>query len=103
MNPRLRAIMLLLFADPVLRTTGVAAQTQMLAAMQDTTWTRHDGAPLGIGTMAIGPDHLLYVATFSSIFRFDGAVFEPVLVPGVEVTSSVRGLFSYRAIFAYAI
>ena len=76
-----------------MRMGEVSAQTQLIANMQDTTWTRHDGAPLGIGTMTIGPDGLLYVATFSSIFRFDGATFEPVLVPGFEFTSSIRNLF----------
>jgi len=93
---RLRPLSLFLFAALLLLTANSFAQTQTLAEMQHSTWVGHDGAPLGIRAIAMGPEGLLYVATFSSIYRFDGLVFEPVPILGIEFTSVISNLYFTR-------
>ncbi len=85
-----------LLAALSIRIATVSAQTSTLAEMQEIAWTRHDGAPLGIGAIAMGPEGLLYISTFTSIFRFDGTAFEPVPVHDVQFTSRIKGLMFIR-------
>jgi signal transduction histidine kinase len=89
---RLSSLWLVLFAVFFVRDVNSFAQNQALKEMQHSTWTGHDGVPLGIRAIAMGPEGLLYLATYSNLYRFDGTLFEPVPVAGVEFTSAISDL-----------
>lgn len=84
-------LVITLFAA-TLSTRVSIGQTQLLAEMQHTTWAGHDGAPIGIQAVTMGPDGLLYLATMSGVYRFDGNTFEKVQTPSVKFTSTTHNL-----------
>ena len=92
----MQAPFVLLLMHLAVSAVRVHAQTQSIVDMQDIRWTVHDGAPRGINAIAMGPEGLLYVATFSDIYRFDGRVFDPVSTPGIRFTATASGLYFTR-------
>ncbi len=96
MSCRVRAPFIVFLVGLIVSATKVHAQTQSIANMQDIRWTVHDSAPRGIDAIAMSPAGLLYLATFSDIFQFDGKTFDRVLTPGVRFTSTTSGLYFTR-------
>jgi signal transduction histidine kinase/ligand-binding sensor domain-containing protein len=93
---RLRTLLFFLSAAFLLPTVATFAQTQALSEMQHSTWAGHDGAPLGVEAIALGPKGLLYLATIGGLYSFDGAVFEPVPIPDVVLSSILKNLYFTR-------
>ncbi len=64
----------LLFALPA----GALDPARRIVQYKHTAWTVSDGAPPIIYALAQGADGYLWLGTASGLYRFDGAVFEPI-------------------------
>ena len=75
----LAAVLALLVAVSVPAAGAEAPRT--LANFLHTGWTREDGAPSGIRTIAQTPDGYLWLGGDTGLFRFDGLTFQPFIPP----------------------
>jgi signal transduction histidine kinase/ligand-binding sensor domain-containing protein len=51
--------------------------TSMIGELGHTTWNSRDGAPANVNALAQSADGVLWIGTFSGLYRFDGIRFEP--------------------------
>ena len=70
-------------------------QTQRLAEMQHSSFSGHNGAVFGVRSVAMGPEGLLYLATFDGLYRFDGMTFVSLPTSGVDAAffSTIQSIF----------
>ena len=98
MNHRFIARSLLLVAALLVQSIKSFGQTQRLAEMQHSSFSGHNGAVFGIRSIAMGPEGLLYLATFDGLYRFDGMTFVSVPTSGVDPAffSTIQSIFFTR-------
>jgi signal transduction histidine kinase/ligand-binding sensor domain-containing protein len=66
----------------LLSRTGATLQTDLsLTQLQHTAWKTSDGAPADIWALTQSPDGFLLLGTGRGLFRFDGVIFERIVLP----------------------
>ena len=87
-----RVLLIGLFAGPLTATQADALDpTRSIVQMSHRAYTRDDGLPGAVESIAQTPDGYLWIGTVSGLYRFDGVRFEHIAVPD-QISSAIISL-----------